>query len=203
MYILRWVIFFSLALVSTLNSITIDLPLVKFENEYITVFDLSLARDFFFRDKSLTDEDILNKIILIKAVIYEFKRDYETSEDLNINSFKEKLIEDYGGIENLKKQLKVYNMNLEDLSKFIKDYLFFNKMKEKVLMSKVIVRFDEIENYYKKVYLPNQKKLNLPIKPLTEAAAIIEKKIKLERATKLEKYWKKELLSHYTVIFFR
>ncbi len=203
MYILRWVIFFSFALASTLNSITIDLPLVKFENEYITAFDLSLARDFFFRDKSFTDEDILNKLVLIKAVIYEFKRDYETSEDLNINSFKEKLIEDYGGIENLKKQLEMYNLNLEDLSKFIKDYLFFNKMKEKVLMSKVIVRFDEIENYYKKIYLPNQKKLNLPIKPLTEAAAIIEKKIKLERATKLEKYWKKELLSHYTVIFFR
>ena len=202
MYILRWAIFFSLLLNSFLGAITIDRPLAKFENEYITNFDLYLARDFFFKNYTFTDKDVLNKIILVKAVIREYQRDYKAEEKLNINEFKEKLIEDYGGIENLSKQLKIYGMKLEDLEKYIRDYLFFQKIKERVLMSKVIVRFDEIENYYKNIYIPNQKKLNLKIKPLAEAAAIIEKKLKLERATKLEKFWTKEILSHYNLIFY-
>ena len=203
MYTLRSVIFFSfLVFSSILSAITIDRPLAKFEDEYITVFDLSLARDFFYKDKTFTDEDIIKKIILIKAAVKEYGKEYKGEKSLNINEFKENLIEDYGGLENLTKQLNIYGISLDDLNKYIRDYLFFNKIREKTLLSKVIIRFDEIERYYKKVYVPNQKKLKLKIKPLTEAAAIIEKKLKMERATKLEKYWVKEILSHYNIVFF-
>ncbi len=185
-----------------LNAITIDRPLAKIEDEYITVFDLSIGRDFFYKDKSFTDEDIIKKIILIKAVIKEYGKEYKSSKALNISNFKEKLIEDYGGLENLKKQLSIYGITLEQFNKYIKEYLFFNKIRENVLLSRVIVRFDEIEKYYYKVYIPNQRKLNLNIKPLTEVAGIIERRIKMERVTKLEKFWIKEILSHYDVIYY-
>jgi len=203
MYTLRSVIFFSILLLGfSLNAITIDRPLAKLEDEYITTFDLSIGRDFFYKDKTFTDEDILKRIILIRAIIKEYKNEYESEKNLNISGFKENLIEDYGGIENLKKQLFLYGLDLKSLDRFIKDYLFFNKIRETILLSKVIVRFDEIEKYYYKKYIPNQEKLKLRIKPLTEVAAIIEKKIKMERATKLEKFWVKEILSHYNVNFF-
>ncbi len=203
MYILRSVIFFSFLLLNTiLNAITIDRPLAKIEDEYITVFDLSIGRDFFYKDKSFTDEDIIKKIILIKAVIKEYGKEYKSSKGLNIINFKEKLIEDYGGLENLRKQLSIYGITFEQFNKYIKEYLFFNKIRENVLLSRVIVRFDEIEKYYYKVYIPNQRKLNLNIKPLTEVAGIIERRIKMERVTKLEKFWIKEILSHYDVIYY-
>lgn len=203
MYILRSVIFFSFLLLNImLNAITIDRPLAKIEDEYITVFDLSIGRDFFYKDKSFTDEDIIKKIILIKAVIKEYGKEYKSSKALNISNFKEKLIEDYGGLENLKKQLSIYGITLEQFNKYIKEYLFFNKIRENVLLSRVIVRFDEIEKYYYKAYIPNQRKLNLNIKPLTEVAGIIERRIKMERVTKLEKFWIKEILSHYDVIYY-
>jgi len=198
MYILRLVIFFSLLPILTLAN-SVNQALVKIDNDYITYYDMLVNKNFIFYDISLTEKQTIEKLILIKAAFKEYKeQDIEVTEDRYIK-FQENLIKSFNGLENLQKKLSRFDLTLERLNKYIKEYLTFESIKEKYLLQKIVLKFSQIQDYYNNQYVPEQKKLGLPVKPITEVIPLIKRKIKLQKSDKIEKNWAQEIISHYKV----
>ncbi len=203
MYILRLVIFFSLLIQSFTFALTIDQAVVKIGKEYITELDIYVAKNFYFYKLSLNDSEVKDKLIFLKAVLHDERNsNINLSEDM-ITDFQENLIRDYGGLKNLEKNLKLYGLRFKQLRDYLKEYLLFKKIKQNILLKKVVIKFSDIQDYYNNVYLKNQLKFNLKIKPISEIAPVIEQKLRSERATKLENIWKKEILSHYKIEYLK
>jgi len=203
MYILRSVIFFSLLIQSLAFSLTINQAVVKIGNQYITNLDICIAKNFYYYKLSLNDNEITDRLILIKAVLNDQRNsNINVSED-KITDYQESLIKDYGGLKNLEKSLRQYNLNFKQLRNYLKKYILYKTIKQNILLKKVIVKFSEIQDYYKNIYLINQKKYNLPIKPISEIAPLIESRLRSEKASKFENVWKKEILSHYKIEYLK
>jgi hypothetical protein len=90
-------------------------------------------------------------------------------------------------------------MTWQNFRVFIKERVFFEKTIKEKFQFKISIAFNDVKSFYKKEYVPNQKKLNLIPKSLIEMTSKIENHLRQIETGKKIKSWLKDIRDNYKI----
>jgi hypothetical protein len=186
------------------NSILVDKIAASVDDEIITFADIEKAIRFYsiIMKNNETEKEFQNRVLedLInhKVVSLEYKNDYVLEVE-DYDQVQTAIIEKLGSLDKLNNLLQSYAMDWSDFKAFIKEKVGYEKVLNKLLKVKTSIKFNEIEDFYKNDYLPNQEKLGLKPMSLIEMTPIIENHLRKERTQEELSGWLKEIRSSFKI----
>ena len=176
---------------------TIDRIVAVINDQVITLTDIRAARAFGLYDEEIKGKQarapsfILEQLIDQKLVIQLSSKEIridkqEVEADL-------KKIRELMGDKRIQKTLTEFGFSLNDLKKYIHQKILFQELIGRKFGQSVVVRLDEIENYYQRTYLPSQRAKGLEPQPMIEILQEIESRIRENKIKKQVKQWLKNL----------
>jgi len=143
-------------------------------------------------------KQILNELIDYRVIYLE----YGNEIILNENDFEKielEIIEKSGSFQKLNKILDSFDMTWQNFRVFIKERVFFEKTIREKFQFKISITFNDVKDFYKKEYVPNQKKLNLVPKSLIAMTPKIENHLRQIETGKKIKSWLKDIRDNYKI----
>ncbi len=195
--ILLLVIFFNFVF-SQEDYFFVDKTLAVIDGEPITYLDYYTFLIILKKNKNDLC-NTLHEIIKIVSVNKEFH-----SSAINITSDEvikeeEKIIKEYGGIENLNKLKIKYQIEESFFKEKLFSYVRYKKLVVFYLEERISVRFDEIKYYYESVYVKERANLGLKPLPFPQVFSIIEEKLRKKKSLKEKKKWIDKIISKHSV----
>jgi len=185
-------------------TILVDKIATVVNDELITFTDIDKAIQFFpiFRKKEETEDDfyrqVLEDLINYKVVYLEYKNDFVLREE-DYAEVQTPVIEKLGSLEELKKLLENFDMDWADFKNFIKEKVVYEKVLKNQLQVKTSIKFDEIEAFYTREYLPLQERLKLKPMSVIEMSTQIEQHLQKVRTQQKLAGWLQELRSSFKI----
>jgi len=184
---------------------TVDRIVAVVNEKVITLTDLRIAETF-----GLYDEEIDSGAENIRQLLLEMMVDQklvvllaggEAVEKEEMDSFQDKIIEKMGS-EELEKKLEEFGLDRDDLREYIRDKIIYQKIIKRRFGQGVIVSLEEIEDFYKRRYVPSQEKRKVEPKPMMEILKEIESTIKQEKAKSNVEDWIKNLKTQADILIY-
>ncbi len=135
--------------------------------------------DFFFIQKEITEREEIRE------------EDYVEEE--------ERMIFELGGLDRVLEILNELDMSWDELREILSKKIMSKKLIENLFYSRVSVSIEEIEEYYKKRYLPLTERLEIPARSLIEMTPLIEKEIAKDKTKEIINEWVKERRSFHEI----
>ena len=172
--------------------------------EIITLGDVNRAVLFYpvFQKQNETEARFFNRVlhdlINYKVIYLEYKDDFTLADD-DYEEVQIAIIKKVGSLRTLYALFDRLSMDWQDFKSFIAEKVMYEKVLKRKFQLKIVVRFQEIEDFYNQQYLPLQRKLNLQPKTLVEMAGLIEKHLQKEKTEERLASWLKEMRDLYTI----
>ncbi len=195
--ILLLVIFFNFAFLQE-KFFLIDKTLAVVDGEPITYLDFYTFLIILKKNKN----ELCNTLFEIVKIISVNKEFFSSNIKIKpdeIVSEEEKIIKNYGGVENLNRLKNRYQID----ESFFKEKLFFyiryKKLVSLYLEERISVKFDEIKDYYENVYKKEKIKLGLKPLPFPKAFALIEERLRKRKSLKEGKEWVRKIMGKHSI----
>ncbi len=140
----------------------------------------------------------LNKLINYKVVSLEYKDQFELTEE-DFENVQRSIIERYGSMDDTKRILEKFDMDLKDLRLFLTEKIFYEKVIEDKFKLGVVIEFSDIEEFYKNDYLPSRKKLGIEPKSIIEMTPVIENFLRGKKVRKELSQWLAGIKASYSI----
>jgi len=167
----------------------LDRVVAVVNNQVITLTDLKIADAFGLYEDILEGEDenplflIMERMINQKIVIDATTRENISLSEEELETALEKTTERFGPGQ-FQKRLEEFGLSESDLKIYLKEKILYQKILSLRFGNEVSLNLEEIENYYKKTYLPSQEKKGFQPKPMIELLDEIEFAIKEKKIRK-------------------
>lgn len=191
-YCLLIVVSFLLLTVYCLPEI-IDRIVAVVNEQVITLTDLRIAEAFGLYDEEFKERDgnssliILEKLIDQKLVIQLSPEEMSLKKE-ELDSFQKRIVEKIGS-EEVKRRLEEFGLDWDELTGYIWEKVLYQKIISRKFGQRNIVSLKEIEDYYKKNYVPSQIEKGVEPQPMTELFDEIESFIIKEKIKTQVKDW--------------
>lgn len=167
----------------------VDCLAATVDREIITLVDIKIYREFILlaEKKSLDPEETLEKIIEMKLVAREAKKELSLNQEEILQALDDlfRLM----GEERVRQRMAAYGLSLRDLEIYLKEKLFYEKMLALRANQQVTVTLREIENYYLEKYVADQKAKKEEARPLVEVISQIENRIRQDKIREQVVIW--------------
>lgn len=175
----------------------IDRIMAVVNDKIITLTDVKIAEAFgLYEDEIKGDTENLHSLILEKLIdqklVIQLTRGDISVEEEEVEAYLEKLTEKAGRDE-FEKRLAQFDMDLEELSEYLREKILFQEIISRRFSQTVIVSLKEIEAYYNQNYVPSQKARGIEPKPMLELLDEMESAIKQEKIKNQVVDWIKNL----------
>lgn len=188
---------FCLLLTAYCFSEVIDRIVAVVNEQVITLTDLRIAETFGLYDQEFKERTensrllILEKLIGQKLVIQLASEEISVEEE-ELDSFQGRIIEKMG-FEQVRKKLEEFGLDWDDLRGYLREKIIYQKITYQKFGQENIVSLKEIEDYYRKNYVPSQREKGLEPQPLMELLDEIESLIREEKIKTRVEDWIKNL----------
>lgn len=135
--------------------------------------------------------DCLNELIDSSVIQKEITEREEIGEEDYVEE-EERIISELGGLDRVLEILNDLDMSWDELREILSRKIRSKRLVENLFYSRVSVSIEEIEEYYKKRYLPLAERLEIPARSLIEMTPLIEKEIAKDKTKDILNEWMKE-----------
>lgn len=142
--------------------------------------------------------DCLNEIVDFSVIQKEITEREEIKEEDYVEE-EERIISELGGLDMVLEILNMLDMSWDDLRKILSKKIISKKLIENLFYSRVSASLEEIEEYYKKKYIPITERFEILPRSLVEMTPLIEKEIAKEKTKEIINEWIKERRSFHTI----
>ncbi len=194
----------SLLLLIQPAEIVVDKIAAVVNAEIITVSDIDKSLLLYSPvGNSVSDEgDLylkeLNKLINYKVVFLEYKDQFELTEE-DFENVQRSIIERYGSMDDTKRILEKFDMDLKDFRLFLTEKILYEKVIEDKFKIGVVIEFSDIEGFYKNDYLPSRKKLGIEPKSIIDMTPVIENFLRGKKVRKELSQWLEGIKASYSI----
>jgi len=140
----------------------------------------------------------LNKLINYKLVFLEYKDQFDLTEE-DFENAQRSIIERYGSIDDTKRVLEKFDMDLKDFRLFLTEKILYEKVIEDKFKLGVVIEFSEIEEFYKNDYLPSREKLGIEPKSIIDMTPLIENFLRGKKVQKELSQWLEGIKASYSI----
>ena len=140
----------------------------------------------------------LNKLINYKVVSLEYKDQFELTEE-DFENVQRSIIERYGSMDDTKRILEKFDMDLKDFRLFLTEKILYEKVIEDKFKLGVVIEFSDIEEFYKNDYLPSRKKLGIEPKSIIDMTPVIENFLRGKKVRKELSQWLEGIKASYSI----
>lgn len=176
---------------------TVDRIVAVVNEQVITLTDLRIAEAFGLYDEELKEKSgdlhplILERLIDQKLVIALAGEEIFV-ENKELDSFQGRIIEKLGN-DQVRRRLEEFGLDWQDLRGYIMEKIVYQKIISRKFGQRNIVSLKQIEDYYKKSYVPTQREKGLEPQPMMELLDEIESRIIQEKIKTQIDDWQKNL----------
>jgi peptidyl-prolyl cis-trans isomerase SurA len=198
---LNFIFFLAFALCSLLRvsgwTEVVDRIVAIVNDEVITLTDINIVKTFgLYEDlEEGSDEDVqslvLDRLISQKLII-RLTSERMVVEEEELESALGEIIQSMEPGETERALIR-FGMDWDDLKRYLREKLLYQKIIAQRFDRGVIVRLEEIENYYEQIYIPNQRAKGLEPQPLIEMLDQIEREIKQTKVRTQVQEWIKNV----------
>lgn len=171
----------------------IDRIVAVVNDQVITLTDIKIVKAFGLYEEEIKGEQagipsfILERLIDQKLVIQLSSEEIRIDEE-EIDAYLRKTSKKIGD-ERIQKTLAEFGIDMDDLREYIHQKILFQKLISRKFGQSVVIRLDEIENYYKGTYVPSQREKGLEPQPMIELLHEIESTIRENKINKQADDW--------------
>lgn len=184
---------------------TVDHIVAVVNEQVITLTDLRIAEAFCLHDDDIDEGDESTRRSLLEMMVNQKLvlplTGGESVEKEEVDSFQDKIVAKMGSGQ-LDKKLKEFGLDRDDLRKCIRDRIIYQKMINRRFGQGIIVSLEEIEDFYKRRYVPSQEKEGTEPKPMMEILNEIESTIKQEKTRLKVDDWIKNLKTQADILIY-
>lgn len=172
---------------------TVDRVVAVVNERVITLTDIRVVRAFGLHQpqtrgqQEVSPSSVLKQLIDQKLVI-QLSGGEVKAEKEEVNTFL-KRVRNQMGEEQVKKKLEEFGFTLDDLKEYIREKILFQKLISEKFGRSVVVNLDEIEDYYREIYIPSQKEKGLQPQPMIEILQEIESRIQEKKVERQVEEW--------------
>ncbi|MCK5222077.1 MAG: hypothetical protein KAR14_10885 [Candidatus Aminicenantes bacterium] len=194
----------SLLLLVQPAEIVVDKIAAVVNDEIITVSDIDKSLLLYspVENSGSYEEDLylkeLDKLINHKVVFLEYKDQFELSEE-DFENVQRSIIERYGSMDDTKRILEKFDMDLKDFRLFLTEKILYEKVIEDKFKLGVVIEFSDIEEFYKNDYLPSRKKLGIEPKSIIDMTPVIENFLRGKKVRKELSQWLEGIKASYSI----
>lgn len=174
------------------------------DNQPVTLFDLRVAKTFNLlggsSGESISAEDILNRYIDMLLVL-RLAREQISLAPEEIKAELEK-VKERTGSEAFEVRCRELGLKPEDLSSYLQDKILFEKVIGIRFSQRLYVSLKEIEDYYQKIYVPEQKAAGREPAGLVDVLNEIESRLQARRQEERVREWTQELRQRAEIIIY-
>lgn len=183
---------------------TINCVLATVEGKPVTLFDVKVIRTFnlisevqegIYEGQEKFLESYIDQVLILGLAREQLKVGAEEIKS-EINRTKEKF-----GLEEFNSRLKELGLSEEDLIPYIEAKILFDKVVGSRFTQKSYVSLKEIEEFYEKEYVPQQKARGETVADLYQVLDELEARLQYSKRRKEIKEWTEELRQRADIIF--
>lgn len=186
------------------GAILVDRIVAQVNEEIITLHDVERAVAL-FPERRLESESedefyarVLEHLVTCKVIALEYGDEFNLNEE-DVEAVQTQILQKAGSLEALQASLAHFAMSWSDFEKFIREKVLFEKVLREKFPMEIIIPFEEIEEYYKGIYLPSHLQLGLEPQSLVEMAPQIETFLRRRRKEQQLSDWLADIRSAYRV----
>lgn len=194
----------SLAALLQSGAILVDKIAAQVNEAIITIHDIERAVALFpVQRQEGEDEDqfylrILDDLITYKAIALEFGAEFTLNEE-DKEAVQTQILQKAGSLEALQSTLDRFAMSWGDFEEFIREKVLYEKVLREKFAMELIIPFEEIEEYYNRVFLPSHLQIGLEPQSLVEMAPQIEMYLRKQRTEKQLSDWLNDIRATYRI----
>lgn len=171
---------------------TVDRIVAVVNEQVITLTDLRIAEAFGLYDKEIDKRAENVRLLLLEKMVNQklvvLISSGESMEKEEQDSYLKSVIEQMGS-EEFGEKLEELGLDREDLREYIREKIIYQKIINRRFGQGIIVSLEEIEDYYKRRYVPSQEKMGAKPKPMLEILNDIESALKQEKVQSRVEDW--------------
>lgn len=186
------------------EAILVDRIAAQVNDQIITLHDIERAVTLFpepRRENESEDQFFLRKLddlITYKVVALEFGAEFTANEE-DREAVQRQILQKAGSLEALRAMLDGFAMSWGDFEAFIGEKVLYEKVLREKFPTELVIPFEEIEEYYTRVFLPSRLQMGLEPQSLVEMAPQIESFLRRQRMEKQLSDWLGEIRSAYRI----
>jgi len=170
----------------------------------VTAFDLEVLKTFELlpggNTGALTAEERLNRYIDVLLVLRLTREQLQVSQE-EVRAELDRLRE-YLGPEILEQKCQLLGLKPEDLGNYLQDKILFEKVVGTRFNQRLYVSLKEIEDFYQKVYVPEQRAAGRTAPELVTVLDEIEARLQARRREERVREWTGELRQRAEVVVY-
>lgn len=172
---------------------TIDRIVAVVNDQVITLTDIRITKAFGLYEEEMKGQPARMPSFILERVIDQKLVIQLSSEEIGIDREEVeaylKKMRELMGDERIQKTLAEYGFDLDDLREYIHEKILFQKLILRKFGQSVVVRLDEIEDYYNEIYILSQREKGLEPQPMIELLQEIESSIRGNKIKKQVEDW--------------
>ncbi|HOW44807.1 MAG TPA: hypothetical protein PK919_06515 [Candidatus Aminicenantes bacterium] len=186
------------------EAILVDRIAAQVNDQIITLHDIERAVALFpvqRRENESEDQFFLRTLedlITCKVIALEFGSEFTVNEE-DREAVQRQILQKAGSLEALRATLEGFAMSWGDFEAFIREKVLYEKVLREKFPAELIIPFEEIEEYYNRVFLPSRLQMGLEPQSLVEMAPQIESYLRRQRVEKQLSDWLNEIRSTYRI----
>lgn len=186
------------------EAILVDRIAAQVNDQIITLHDIERAVALFpeARRENESEEQFflrtLDDLITYKVIALEFGAEFTVNEE-DREAVQRQILQKAGSLEALRATLDGFAMGWGDFEAFIRDKVLYEKVLREKFPAELVIPFEEIEEYYNRVFLPSRLQMGLEPQSLVEMAPQIESYLRRQRVEKQLSDWLGEIRSAYRI----
>ncbi len=186
------------------EAILVDRIAAQVNEQIITLHDIERAVALFPESRRENESEdqfflrTLDNLITYKVIALEFGAEFTPNEE-DREAVQRQILQKAGSLEALRATLEGFAMSWGDFEAFIREKVLYEKVLREKFPTELVIPFEEIEEYYNRVFLPSRLQMGLEPQSLVEMAPQIESYLRRQRMEKQLAEWLNEIRSTYRI----
>lgn len=186
------------------EAILVDRIAAQVNDQIITLHDIERAVALFPEARGENESEgqfflrTLDDLITYKVIALEFGAEFTVNEE-DREAVQRQVLQKAGSLEALRATLDGFAMSWDDFEAFIREKVLYEKVLREKFPTELVIPFEEIEEYYNRVFLPSRLQMGLEPQSLVEMTPQIESYLRRQRMEKQLSDWLGEIRSAYRI----
>ena len=186
------------------EAILVDRIAAQVNDQIITLHDIERAVALFPEARGEIESEgqfflrTLDDLITYKVIALEFGAEFTVNEE-DREAVQRQVLQKAGSLEALRATLDGFAMSWDDFEAFIREKVLYEKVLREKFPTELVIPFEEIEEYYNRVFLPSRLQMGLEPQSLVEMTPQIESYLRRQRMEKQLSDWLSEIRSAYRI----
>lgn len=186
------------------EAILVDRIAAQVNDQIITLHDIERAVALFPEARGEIESEgqfflrTLDDLITYKVIALEFGAEFTVNEE-DREAVQRQVLQKAGSLEALRATLDGFAMSWDDFEAFIREKVLYEKVLREKFPTELVIPFEEIEEYYNRVFLPSRLQMGLEPQSLVEMTPQIESYLRRQRMEKQLSDWLGEIRSAYRI----